>query len=86
MINASLYSLESFERLESPCHCNVTDETRWPEIKCYWQDYDIYKYISLALSTFSISHTLMMNGYMEIFPSSLTGNKKLLIQGLIIKI
>ena len=79
-LNASLYTLDTFQKHETPCSCKFTKiETRWPEIQCSWEIHNIFQYASLASSTISISNAVMVSGYLESFEPSLTGKKKFMI-------
>ena len=84
MINATLYSLESFEATGTECQCELKKVDDYiPEIKCSWPiDLgDSFKYVSVALSTFSIAHAILSYGYKEIVYDLLSSKKRILFQG-----
>ena len=84
MIKATLYSLESFEATGTECQCELKKVDDYiPEIKCSWPiDLgDSFKYVSVALSTFSIAHAILSYGYKEIVYDLLSSKKRILFQG-----
>ena len=78
-LNSSLYSLKTFQALHTDCSCALlTKDYGHPEIKCSWKmdTQDVFKYISVASSTFAIAHTILNHGYKDFIPEYTSVGKR----------
>ena len=79
-LNASLYSLNTLEIIDGNCECHLEDNIGVPELKCSWMVDDYFKYISVAMSAFSIANMALENGYLELY-KHLSKSKLLFLYG-----
>ena len=75
-MNATLYSLPSFEVLDLSCDCKLVYNSGYQAIKCSWEIDNYFKYVSVALSTFSVAHAITLRGYLNCLPGDISVVKK----------
>ena len=71
-MNASMYSLSTFEVQETECSCKFAVDDTIGEVKCYWQEDYLLQYISVTSSTFSVAHAIVTNGYQDLLQHRLS--------------